>query len=383
MELDTKIKILVIDDMPNMRKTIKNMLRSIGFSRIIEAHDGQNGLEKIESGGFGLVISDWNMPVMNGIQLLKKTRENVDTRSIPFLIVTAEISQAQITYAAETEVDGYVIKPFDAATLKKKIESIFKRKSKPSPIDAMINLGRAMIRGEQYANAIDALNRALEEYPKSARLMVAIGDAYEAQLDFAVAGEYYLKARKTNPLFVKAINQLAGLHLRQKDHKKALKFMEEAAKISPNDPQRQMEMGKAYLATGDEVKARQAFNIVIKEDEKNLELQKEIGEVYMSAGLEEYAVQAFKRVLDADPSMIHVYNRLGIALRKKSRFKEAVEEYHKAIKISPDDEALHFNLSKAYMDMKNKTKAREAINKALAIDPEFGEARAVLKSLDE
>ncbi len=383
MEFDTKIKVLVIDDMPNMRKTIKNMLRSIGFSRIIEAQDGQNGLEKIESGGVGLVISDWNMPRMNGIQLLKKTRENVDTRSIPFLIVTAEISQAQIAYAAETEVDGYVIKPFDAATLKKKIKSIFERKSKPSPIDAMINLGKAMIRGEQYANAIGAFHKALDEYPDSARLMVAIGEAYEAQLNFVVAGEYYLKARKANPLFVKAINQLVELHMRQKDHKKALKFMEEAAKISPNDPQRQMEMGKAYLATGDEVKARQAFNVAIKEDEKNLELQKEIGEVYMSSGLEEYAVQTFRKVLDADPSMIHIYNRLGIALRKKGRFKEAVDEYHRAIKISPDDEALYFNLSKAYMDMKNKTGAREAINKALAIDPEFGEARAVLKSLDE
>jgi len=383
VELDTSIRVLVIDDMPNMRKTIKNMLRNIGFSRIIEAQDGQSGLEKIKSGGFGLVISDWNMPMMSGIQLLKKTRDDIDTRSLPFLMITAEISQAQIAHAAETEVDGYVIKPFDADTLKKKIKSIFERKSKPSPIDAMVNLSKAMIQDKQYANAIGALDKALEEYPKSARLMVTMGDAYEGQLNFAVAGEYYLKARKINPMFVKAINQLASLYMRQNDHKKALKFMEEAARISPNDPQRQMAMGKAYLATGQEIKARQAFNVAIKEDETNLELQKEIGEVYMGAGLEEYAVQAFKRVLDADPSMIHVYNRLGIALRRKGRFDEAIEEYRKAIKISPEDEALHFNLSKAYMDMKNNTKAREAINVALTLDPDFGEARAVLKSLDE
>ena len=192
MEIDTKIKVLVIDDMPNMRKTLKNMLRSIGFKNISEAPDGQSGLEKIKSGRFGLVISDWNMPMMSGIQLLKKTREDIDNKSIPFLMVTAEISPDQIAHAAETEVDGYVIKPFNATTLKRKIENVFERKSKPSPIDAMINLGKAMVRDEQHASAIRALHKALDEHPQSARLMVAIGEAYEAQSNFSVAGEYYL-----------------------------------------------------------------------------------------------------------------------------------------------------------------------------------------------
>lgn len=383
MELDTTIKVLVVDDMANMRKTLMNMLRQIGFSDISEAQDGQSGLNKIKSGGLGLIISDWNMPVMSGIQLLKKTREDIDTKSIPFLMVTAEITQAQIAHAAETEVDGYVIKPFNAATLKRKIEKVFERRSKPSPIDAMINLGKAMIRDKQYANAISALHKALDEYPQSARLMATIGEAYEAQFNVHLAYEYYLKAKKINPLFVKTINQLASLFMSQNDPKKALKFMEEAAKISPNDPERQVEMGKAYMATGDQVKARQAFNTAIKEDENNLEMQKDIGEVYLDAGLEEYAVQAFKNVLTADPSKISIYNRLGIALRRKGRFEEAIGEYQKAIKIAPDDEVLFFNLSKAFMDVKDKIKAKEAITKALALDPEFKEAKAVLEALDK
>ncbi|MEE8417888.1 MAG: response regulator, partial [candidate division Zixibacteria bacterium] len=228
MTLDTKIKVLIVDDMPNMRKTIRNMLRSIGFANIEEAADGEKALEKINSGGFGLVISDWKMPRMDGIQLLKKTRDNIDLKSIPFLIITAEISQNQIAQAAETEVDGYIIKPFNAATLKNKIENVFERKSKPSPIDAIINLSKAMIKAGQNSNALEALLNALKEYPNSARLMATIGKAYEENENYQEAKKFYNKARKSNPMFVSAHAGLGELYLKLDDHEKALEYLEAA-----------------------------------------------------------------------------------------------------------------------------------------------------------
>ncbi|MFT5313665.1 MAG: two-component system chemotaxis response regulator CheY [Paraglaciecola sp.] len=125
--MDKNMKILVVDDFSTMRRIIKNLLKDLGFTNVQEADDGNTALPMLQHGDFDFVVTDWNMPGMQGIDLLKAIRGNGNLKHIPVLMVTAEAKKEQIIAAAQAGVNGYVIKPFTAATLKEKLIKIFER----------------------------------------------------------------------------------------------------------------------------------------------------------------------------------------------------------------------------------------------------------------
>ena len=125
--MDKDIKILIVDDFSTMRRIIKNLLRDLGFNHVQEADDGRTALPMLENGSFDFLITYWNMPDMPGIDLLKAVRANSSLKALPVLMVTAEAKREQIVEAAQAGVNGYIVKPFTADTLREKIERIFER----------------------------------------------------------------------------------------------------------------------------------------------------------------------------------------------------------------------------------------------------------------
>ena len=125
--MDKNMKILVVDDFSTMRRIVKNLLGDLGFKNIEEADDGNTALPKLQSGNFDFLVTDWNMPGMTGIDLLKAVRADPNLSSLPVLMVTAESKREQIIEAAQAGVNGYVVKPFTAGTLEEKINKIFER----------------------------------------------------------------------------------------------------------------------------------------------------------------------------------------------------------------------------------------------------------------
>jgi two-component system chemotaxis response regulator CheY len=121
------MKILVVDDFSTMRRIIKNLLRDLGFQNIDEADDGTTALPMLQGGSFDFVVTDWNMPGMQGIDLLRAIRADDELKNIPVLMVTAEAKREQIIEAAQAGVNGYIVKPFTAATLKEKLDKVFER----------------------------------------------------------------------------------------------------------------------------------------------------------------------------------------------------------------------------------------------------------------
>jgi len=121
------MKILVVDDFSTMRRIIKNLLKDLGFTNVQEADDGNTALPMLNQGGFDFVVTDWNMPGMQGIDLLRAIRSDDKLKHLPVLMVTAEAKKEQIVAAAQAGVNGYVVKPFTAATLKEKLDKIFER----------------------------------------------------------------------------------------------------------------------------------------------------------------------------------------------------------------------------------------------------------------
>ncbi|MBF0264415.1 MAG: chemotaxis response regulator CheY [Gammaproteobacteria bacterium] len=125
--MNKDMKILVVDDFSTMRRIIKNLLRDLGFTNTVEADDGLTALPILKQGGIDFLVTDWNMPGMEGIDLLKACRADAKLAKLPVLMVTAEQKREQIIEAAQAGVNGYIVKPFTAATLKEKIDKIFER----------------------------------------------------------------------------------------------------------------------------------------------------------------------------------------------------------------------------------------------------------------
>ena len=125
--MDKNMKILIVDDFSTMRRIIKNLLRDLGFSNTHEADDGATALPMLKAGDYDFLVTDWNMPGMTGIDLLKHVRADEKLAALPVLMVTAEAKRDQIIEAAQAGVSGYVVKPFTAQVLKEKIDKIFER----------------------------------------------------------------------------------------------------------------------------------------------------------------------------------------------------------------------------------------------------------------
>jgi two-component system chemotaxis response regulator CheY len=122
--MSTELRFLVVDDFSTMRRIVKNFLNDLGYKNVTEADDGKTALPILKQGNIDFLVTDWNMPGMPGLELLKAVRSDPQLAKLPVLLVTAEAKREQIVEAAQAGVNGYVVKPFTAQTLKEKIEKI-------------------------------------------------------------------------------------------------------------------------------------------------------------------------------------------------------------------------------------------------------------------
>jgi len=127
---DKNMSILVVDDFPTMRRIVRSLLKELGFNNVEEAEDGLDALNKLRSGSFEFVVTDWNMPNLDGLEMLKQIRTDDALKHLPVLMVTAEAKKENIIAAAQAGANGYVVKPFTAVTLEEKLNKIFEKLGK-------------------------------------------------------------------------------------------------------------------------------------------------------------------------------------------------------------------------------------------------------------
>ena len=125
MGVDTTMKVLVVDDFATMRRIVKGVLKQLGFSDIIEAENGSSALDELKKEKVGLIVSDWNMPKMTGLDLLKAVREDDKLKTIPFIMVTAEGQKENVLEAVKAGVSNYIVKPFTPETFNEKLQKVF------------------------------------------------------------------------------------------------------------------------------------------------------------------------------------------------------------------------------------------------------------------
>lgn len=250
MKLDKnikKMKILIADDFANMRRTIKNMLRQIGFENMEEADDGDTALAKLQSGLFGFLILDWNMPRMPGIEVVRAIRADNNLRYLPILMVTAENWEDEIVEAAEEQVNGYIIKPFVTKTLQDKMMEILEKIKNPPEGEVIFNKGIDFLNEKMYDEAKVEFEKALKIKPNSAKATYFLGLAHFEKGELDKAEELFKTAISYNQRYVKAHHSLGELMYKKGDIKGAISYLEQASSISPRVPHRQVILGELYL----------------------------------------------------------------------------------------------------------------------------------------
>lgn len=379
-----KIKVLIADDSQNMLRTIANMLRLLGFEQVIRAENGETALRKIRSEMPDMVLSDWNMPRMTGVELLRAVREDESLQDMPFLMITAEVDLDTVAEAGEIEVDGYLLKPFTQEDLKNKIDEILKKKFAPSPVEIHLSVFQVYLKARQFELAKAELEKLPKSYSKNPRVNYALGQLHEAQGDFENALKAYQRSVEFNDLYLKGHAALARVHQERGDLDSALEHLRTAVTISPKNSDRQFALGQALIQAGQMEEGLKVMkNVMALAKEKRPEMIEKIGEVYLEAGMAAEAQAVFQQALDDNPEALHIYNRMGIALRRQKKFDEAAENYRRALAIEPENEVLYFNLGRACYDAGKKEMAVSAMKRALQIFPEFEEAKSFLGRIEK
>ena len=376
------LSVLVVDDMPGIRRMLRQMLVLLGFGGLIgEANDGVEAWEILRDIPYDVVICDINMPRMNGLELLRLLRSHPRYETTPFLMITGEVSEEIVAVAAESEVDSYLLKPFQTASLENRLGEIIKKKLHPSGGEAMFIQAQKLKLAGQVDEALHLLEKLTKPpYKRQAKTLNLAGECLQILGDHLQAGEYYAQALEINPKYLKTYQNLATLLESKGRLEDARHYLEEAQALSPLNTERLYHLGQLCLQSGKTEQARTYLHQCLKSGHNFSNAQRqEAAEAFLQAGLSAEAEKLFTQSLREDPRNIHLYNRLGIALRQQQKHQEALECYNKALKVDPRNEKIYYNLGILYFDLGDKEKSLDAFSKALKLRSNFPEARDFIK----
>ncbi|MDD2903153.1 MAG: tetratricopeptide repeat protein [Syntrophales bacterium] len=376
------LNVLVVDDVPGIRRMLRQMLIMLGVNgRIGEANDGMEAWDILQDIPYDVVICDINMPRMNGLELLRVMRANPRYETTPFLMITGEVSEEVVAVAAESEVDSYLLKPFQAAALESRLLEIIRKKLRPSGGEALFLQAQKLKVAGQPDQALPILEKLLRPpYKKQAKTLNLAGECLQALGDHLQAEECYTQAKEVNPKYLKTYQNLAILMESNDRLDEARQYLEEAQALSPLNTERLFHLGQICLQTGKQEQAQDYLQKCLSNGHcfANSHRQ-EAAEIYLEAGMSAEAEKLFSESLKEDPQNIQLYNRLGIALRQQQKHQEALDCYHKALKVDPKSEKIYYNLGILYFDLGEREKSLDAFRQALKIRPNFPEAKDFLR----
>ena len=373
------INILIVDDIANMRRTIRNMLKFSGYKNFYEAENGKEALKILEKHKIDLMLVDWNMPVMNGMELLKKIRNDEKLKFIPFIMITGELDKNTIAEAAEYGADEYLVKPFITKTLEKKIENVFSARTAPNKPSFHYFRGEKFSAENNDKEALEAFKTAikldkefLKAYVGMARVLIKNNKLKEAE-------EVLKETIKINSNYIEANQLLGEIYLMLNKDDDALFFLKQAYNLNPKNIDRNIKIGDVHLKRDEIEEADKFFQEAIKYDKSKTDAIIKIADTLMKYQKYEKAETILNDLTKDFPDLLIAYNRLGIALRKQGKYKEALEAYNRALQYYKKDENIYYNIGRTYFEINDYRKAYNYFKKALKLNPEFKEAKEALE----
>lgn len=370
-----KISILVVDDMKSMRLTIRKMLKSLNIgTHLIFAENGRDGLRALKTSRFDLAIIDWNMPIMNGIEMLENIRKDPAIRDIPVIMVTAEAERDIVAEVAEVEVNGYLLKPLTLESLDSKIKTVIERMSNPDEVSVLRKNARDLEEKGEYAAAVEEIRKALKIKPSASRLLREMGLLHFRLKKNKIAEKCLLKAVSVNNQDTTSLVYLADYYLKSDDIKKAGLFYLKVLNLSGRYNDRAFDIGRKLLKNNQRDLALKIFSKVLYQSKKQSAAREKIIEICMEHNEHEYPREMLEVAVRQNPSNYDLVYNLGKIMLEGGDWERALAHFENVDRNVRGHVEAKLEIAKIYYMNRKIYKADEYLNQILRILPDHDEA---------
>ncbi len=374
------MKVLIVDDSEGMRKSIRGMLMVLKYGQAFYfAGDGKEGLTVLKQEKIDLAIIDWNMPTMNGIELLERIREDRALRDMPIVMVTAEANKEIVAEAAESDIDAYMLKPLTIQSLGDKIAQVIEKVNNPSPMISHLKKARAFEEAGDIDGAISEAKKAVFADNTSSRPVRELGYYYFKKGHVNEAKKWFMHAANMNKLDVFAVHYLGQIYLQRNQIDKAAECYFQAMNISPRHIDRAVNFGKILVKKGMAGEARKVFNKALGLTDDPIGLHEQLAEYCLQNDVYPYAIELMKFVLRQVPSRHDLLFKIGRAYEDMGDRKQALPYLVEAGKKESDNIEIKLHIAQTLLELKQKLRAEGVIKAILEIDPYHSEARTLLR----
>jgi len=373
-----ELSILVVDDTQSMRLTLQGMLKSLSVGKNVWlAENGEEGLKILDTTKCDLALLDWNMPVMNGFEMLEVIRNDKRFEDLPVIMVTAVTTTDNIFQAAKMEIDAYLVKPLTLLTLDEKIKAVVQKINDPDP-ETMCRLKASELANQgEYDAAIEHIKIALSHNPSSSRLMRRLGFLYLNIKKDDMAEKCLLKAVSMNEYDTITRAHLADYYTNKNEIEKAGKFYLEILSLSTHYHGRAQDLAKRLLITGYRSLALDILSKVITSSRKQDATREAVINLCLSHNEFEYAQVLLEQNFKADPSNYDILYRIGLIQKQFGHWKKALKCFIEVDYNTQNHVEAKLQITKIYYRNGQRLIADDYLDQILRIDPENKEAIAL------
>lgn len=379
MNSQDDIKILFADDQPFMRETVRNILRSKGYKKIDTVSDGREAVRSVRSDKlYDLVIADWNMPNINGIELLKIIKNDIGLFKIPFLMLTGEGSPEMVLYALEEDVDAFIVKPFTPVRLIDKVKSVIEQAKKPDELNSLLTQMKYLKLSGSYKEALEVGYEILTSYQNPKAMFFTIECLYHIkEYDKAIQMAQDSKEDSQSSKHLGLIAKVYQVLGRQKN---AIEYLERASLRNPLNQSLKVDLARAYFSAHRNDDAENIINTILQSEATDL-ISADITQLYIDQDDLDKAAIFMEKAGYPIKETAHIFNNYAVALRKAGRYDESLEVYKKCIKVEQESDVLYYNLGLLYNIIGNSKEAKAALEKSVELNPQNESAEKLLSRL--
>ncbi len=376
------MSILVVDDMKSMRLTMRKMLQNLKIGKTLRfAENGKEGLEILHSARCDIAIIDWNMPVMNGIEMLETIRNDKALRDLPVIMVTAEAERDIVSEVAETEIDGYLLKPLTLSSLDNKIKFVVEKANNPDPATKHRIKARELEENGNYDEAIEQIRIALVHKPSASRLLRQLGllHFYIGKPD--IAEKCLLKAASVNRQDTMTRARLAEYYISKNELEKAGRYYLELMSLSTRYFDQALDLAEKLMKKGSKQISIELFSKIIALSRKYILIREKVIDICMANDEIEFPLQLLEQSIKENPSNYDIVYKTGLVYLEIGNPEKALEYFLDVDRHVRGHEDVKFNIAKIYFTEQKLLQADDYLNQILRINPKHKAALDLRKEI--